>query len=97
MEKTSFRVLIVEDHQEMLQVLSKFLIERGFEIDAAESGEVALDKIDSTRPDLVLLDVMLPGISGIDVAKEIRSNGMSLQDLRLGPTIILSNLLVLMN
>lgn len=75
MEKTSFRVLVVEDHQEMLQVLSKFLSERGFEIDEADSGEVALKKINSTKPDLVLLDVMLPGISGIEVAKKIRSNG----------------------
>jgi diguanylate cyclase (GGDEF)-like protein len=75
LEKTSFRVLIVEDHQEMLQVLSKFLSERGFEIDEAASGETALKKINTTRPDLILLDVMLPGISGIEVAKEIRSNG----------------------
>ena len=75
MEKTSYRVLIVEDHQEMLQVLSKFLSERGFKIDEADSGEAALKKINSTKPDLVLLDVMLPGISGIEVTKEIRSNG----------------------
>jgi diguanylate cyclase (GGDEF)-like protein len=75
LEKTSFRVLIVEDHQEMLQVLSKFLSERGFEIDEADSGEIALKKMNSSRPDLVLLDVMLPGISGIEVAKDIRSNG----------------------
>jgi diguanylate cyclase (GGDEF)-like protein len=75
LKKTSYRVLIVEDHQEMLQVLSKFLSERGFEIDEADSGEVALKKINSTKPDLVLLDVMLPGISGIEVAKKIRSNG----------------------
>ena len=75
MEKAAFRVLIIEDHQEMLQVLSKFLTERGFEIDQAESGEVGLKKMNTQRPDLVLLDVMLPGISGIEVAKKIRSNG----------------------
>lgn len=75
MEKSSYRVLIVEDHQEMLQVLSKFLGEQGFEIDQAETGEKALEKFNTQRPDVILLDVMLPGISGIDVTKEIRSNG----------------------
>jgi two-component system cell cycle response regulator len=74
-DKTSYKVLIVEDHHEMLQVLSKFLTEQGFEIDKAESGEVALKKFSSSKPDIILLDVMLPGISGLDVAKEIRANG----------------------
>lgn len=75
MEKASYRVLIVEDHHEMLQVLSKFLSEQGFEIDEAETGEIAIEKFNTSKPDVVLLDVMLPGISGIDVTKEIRSNG----------------------
>ncbi len=75
MEKTSFRVLIVDDHQEMLQVLSKFLREQGFEIEEAMSGEIALKKYYQSKPDVILLDVMLPGISGIEVAKEIRLNG----------------------
>jgi diguanylate cyclase (GGDEF)-like protein len=74
-EQTSFRVLIVDDHQEMLQVLSKFLRGQGFEIEEASSGEVALEKYNQSKPDVILLDVMLPGISGIDVAKEIRANG----------------------
>jgi diguanylate cyclase (GGDEF)-like protein len=59
----------------MLQVLSKFLREQGFEIEEASSGEAALEKYNRTKPDVILLDVMLPGISGIDVAKEIRANG----------------------
>ena len=75
MEKASYRVLIVEDHHEMLQVLSKFLTEQGFEIDEAETGEVAIEKFDSAKPDVILMDVMLPGISGIEVTKHIRSNG----------------------
>jgi diguanylate cyclase (GGDEF)-like protein len=74
-DKTSYKVLIVEDHHEMLQVLSKFLTEQGFEIDKAESGEIALEKFSRSKPDVILLDVMLPGISGIEVAKKIRANG----------------------
>ncbi len=75
MKNTSFRVLIVDDHQEMLQVLSKFLREQDFEIDEASNGEIALEKYHQSKPDVILLDVMLPGISGIDVVKEIRANG----------------------
>jgi diguanylate cyclase (GGDEF)-like protein len=74
-EKTTYRVLIVEDHPEMQQVLSKFLSEQGFEIDVAQTGEAALEKISLVKPDVILLDIMLPGISGIDVTREIRANG----------------------
>jgi two-component system, cell cycle response regulator len=74
-DKDTARILIVEDHAEMLQVLKKFLGERGFEIIEADSGEVALTLINQTHPDIILLDVMLPGISGIDVAKRVRTNG----------------------
>jgi len=74
-KKTSYRVLIVEDHPEMQQVLKKFLSEQGFEIELASTGETALAKVPKVRPDVILLDVMLPGISGIDVTREIRANG----------------------
>ena len=77
MKKTSYRVLIVEDHQEMLQVLSKFLSERGFEIDEADSGEVALKKINSTKPDLILLDIMMPNMDGFEPQK----NSLSVEQL----------------
>jgi diguanylate cyclase (GGDEF)-like protein len=67
--------MIVEDHSEMLQVLQKFLTERGFSIVAAESGETALELLEETKPDVILLDIMLPGISGVEVAKRVRTNG----------------------
>ena len=69
--------MIVEDHAEMLQVLKKFLGERGFEIVEADSGEIALNLVNKSEPDIILLDIMLPGISGIEVAKKIRSNGFT--------------------
>lgn len=74
-EKKPARILIVEDHAEMLQVLRKFLTEKGFQIQEAANGETALDIISQDVPDIILLDIMLPGISGIDVAREVRSNG----------------------
>jgi len=72
---SSPRILIVEDHIEMLQVLKKFLTERGFHTIEAETGELALKKISEEKPDIIILDIMLPGISGIDIAKKIRSDG----------------------
>jgi len=74
-EKKPARILIVEDHAEMLQVLRKFLTEKGFVIQEASTGETALEMISQDVPDIILLDIMLPGISGIDVARDIRSNG----------------------
>jgi two-component system cell cycle response regulator len=76
-DKNAARILIVEDHAEMLQVLKKFLSERGYEIIEADSGEIALNLINKTHPDIILLDIMLPGISGIDVAKRVRTNGFT--------------------
>jgi len=76
MEKRSkLSILIVEDHREMQQILGKFLSERGFHIENADCGENALQQYEQLQPDLLLLDVMLPGISGIEVTRQIRSNG----------------------
>jgi two-component system, cell cycle response regulator len=68
------RILIVEDHAEMLQVLRKFLTEKGYEILEAGTGEIALEMVQSEKPDIILLDIMLPGISGVEVTKELRTN-----------------------
>jgi len=73
-EKRPARILIVEDHAEMLQVLQKFLTEKGYEILEADTGENALKLITDNKPDIILLDIMLPGISGVDVARKIRSD-----------------------
>lgn len=74
-ENSKLSILIVEDHREMMQILGKYLSDCGFQIENADSGETALKQYKEKQPDLMLLDVMLPGISGIDVTREIRSNG----------------------
>ncbi len=73
-EKRPARILIVEDHAEMLQVLRKFLTEKGYEILEADTGETALDMVKSEKPDIILLDIMLPGISGVYLLIIKRSN-----------------------
>jgi two-component system, OmpR family, response regulator RegX3 len=65
-------VLLVEDEQSFVDALEIGLTQEGFEVVVARDGEEALLKFASSSPDLVLLDVMLPKMSGIDVCREIR-------------------------
>jgi len=67
------KVLIVEDEESFLQALRIGLGREGFAIDVARDGSEALTRFAAASPDIVLLDVMLPRISGIDVCREIRS------------------------
>ncbi len=66
-------VLIVEDEDSFVDALVVGLKREGFLVHAARDGVTALETFDLVRPDLVLLDVMLPRMSGLDVCREIRS------------------------
>lgn len=66
------RILIVEDEQKLREVMTLFLRTEGFEVAEASDGETALELFSSFMPELIVLDVMLPGISGFDVCKAIR-------------------------
>lgn len=66
------RVLVIDDEPSFTEALSLSLKREGFEVDTADDGVSALSVIARKLPDLVLLDVMLPGISGVDVCREIR-------------------------
>src|SRR6476620_5025336 len=66
-------ILVVDDEQSYRDALSVALQREGFLVVTAADGEEALDRFYDTKPALVLLDVMLPKISGIDVCREIRS------------------------
>ncbi len=66
------RILIADDEPNIVSAL-EFLLERsGFEVDVARNGEQALQRLDAVMPDLVLLDVMMPRVSGYDVCRRIR-------------------------
>jgi twitching motility two-component system response regulator PilG len=67
-------ILIVEDHKTLLKLESVLLASRGYKVSEATDGKVALDYIENNYPDLVLLDVMLPGIDGFEVCQRIKSN-----------------------
>ncbi|HUB71405.1 MAG TPA: response regulator transcription factor [Acidimicrobiales bacterium] len=67
--------LLVEDEPSFVEALVVGLKREGFRVEVAYDGAEALDKFASVRPDIVLLDVMLPRVSGIDVCRTIRAGG----------------------
>jgi adenylate cyclase len=68
------RILVVDDTPVNLKLLGDLLSAKGYTIATAASGPEALDNIDHDPPDLVLLDVMMPGMSGYEVCKKLREN-----------------------
>src|SRR5438105_3662335 len=67
-------VLLVDDVPENLDLLIDTLRDAGIEIRVAESGERALKQLPHVNPDLVLLDVMLPGLSGFDTCRRLKAD-----------------------
>jgi two-component system response regulator RegX3 len=72
MSSNDLTVLLVEDEHSFVEALTVGLKREGFRVQVAQDGAEALEVFDAVRPDLVLLDVMLPKISGIDVCRELR-------------------------
>ena len=66
------KILIVDDDANIAELVSLYLTKECFDTEIAEDGEDALEKFESFQPDLVLLDLMLPGIDGYEVCREIR-------------------------
>jgi two-component system alkaline phosphatase synthesis response regulator PhoP len=65
-------ILVVDDEKDIVEVISLGLAREGHRVVAAHTGEEALDLVRRRRPDLIVLDLMLPGIQGLDVCREIR-------------------------
>ena len=72
---TEARLLVVDDEPNILELLSASLRFAGFDVVTATNGEDALAQADATSPDLVVLDVMMPGLNGFDVARALRRGG----------------------
>lgn len=68
------RILIVDDEEDILELLSYNLRKEGYDVTAVTTGEEALDLAQRNPPDLLLLDLMLPGIDGLDVCRELKSS-----------------------
>ena len=85
MEKT---ILLVEDDVFLIDIYSSKIKEAGFEVEVAEDGEAAIKKAKETKPDIVLLDLVLPKADGWEFLKEIKA----IPELKDTKIIILSNL-----
>src|SRR5438876_8092219 len=72
MRKSEARILVVDDEIEILRALQRSLSAHGYEVFTASTGEEALEAIIHYRPDLMLLDLGLPGMSGLEVCKRVR-------------------------
>ena len=68
------RVLIADDNPQGLELLEAYLIDTDYDIETAADGEETLRKVNAWRPDLILLDVMMPKISGFEVCKRLKSD-----------------------
>ncbi|MDH3801551.1 MAG: response regulator [Deltaproteobacteria bacterium] len=69
-----YSVLLVDDEEEFVSALSERLMLRGIEVEIALDGEEALARMKEKPPDVVILDVMMPGLSGLEVLKRIRGS-----------------------
>ncbi|MCP4011136.1 MAG: response regulator, partial [Proteobacteria bacterium] len=66
------KILIIEDDPDIAQLISMHVTEAGYEALHADSGEQGLQEIEKSAPDLLVLDLMLPGINGLEVCKHVR-------------------------
>ncbi len=68
-----YRVLLVDDEEEFVSALSERLMLRGIEVDSALNGEEALARLVEKEFEVVILDVMMPGLGGLEVLRQIKS------------------------
>jgi DNA-binding response OmpR family regulator len=74
MEKGIFKVLVVDDEKDIVEVVGSRLSREGYQVVTAFDGEEALVQIKAEDPDLIVLDLMMPKLNGLDVLKQVREN-----------------------
>ncbi len=82
------KILIIEDDRFLRELMSKKLTGEGYQISGATDGEEGIRSVKSEKPDLVLLDLILPGIDGFEVLTRIKQEA----EIAATPVIVLSNL-----
>jgi DNA-binding response OmpR family regulator len=74
MEGKHMKILIVDDEENILKIVEAYLVAKNYQVFRAMDGEEALRKAETIRPDLIVLDLMLPDISGLEVCRRIRKS-----------------------
>ena len=82
------KILVVDDTPANVKLLVDVLMAKGFDVTAAVNGQEALDKVAQNPPDLILLDIMMPGLSGYEVCRKLREN----PDTALLPVVLCTSL-----
>jgi len=85
-EKKIKRILCIEDEQEMIDLIRLILTRRGFEVKGANGGKEGLEAIRTQRPDLVLLDLMMPDMDGWEVYQQMKAD----EQMRNIPVIVVT-------
>lgn len=80
------KILIVEDDKDFLFILQTDLRNAGFSVVVAEDGQAGLDAVQEEKPDLVILDILMPKMDGIEVARHLKEKGVEV------PIIFLTNM-----
>ena len=68
------KIMLVDDEENLLELVKTLLTQTKFEVIGTSSGEECLEKLKEVKPDLLLVDVMMPGMSGIELIEKIRKN-----------------------
>lgn len=84
MKAASGRVLIADDEARIREVLRDFLAAQGYDVATVATGAQALDAVPTFQPDVIVVDMVMPGLSGIDVLAALRRAGLSV------PVILIS-------
>lgn len=80
------RILIVDDEDDIAFVLAQMIKSKGYEVERVSDGQTALDNINESAPDLIVLDVMMPGLNGYEVCRSLKESSQ-LKDI---PVIMLT-------
>ena len=81
------KILLIEDEQLMIELLERRLTQEGYEATVAKNGVEGLEKMEEIKPDLVLLDIIMPKMGGFEVMEKMNEN----EELKKIPIIIISN------
>ncbi len=74
-EAREFKILIADDEPDILEFVTYNLIKEGYQVSTARNGSEAIEMAKKVKPHLILLDIMMPGLDGVEVCRELRSNG----------------------
>jgi len=76
-------ILIIEDEEDMVRGLKMNLVDEGYEVDYSLNGKEGLEKALAIKPDLILLDIMLPGMNGLEICRQLRNRKINIPILML--------------